>query len=87
MIALIDTIFHPLLMMITNASTYLNQASVPLSRPLNISNYLGPFVLLGPYWMLFITNSALLAFIYVVLFIVQANNGLVIKFKGVIKWW
>lgn len=87
MIALIDSIFAPLLGWLLMIKTYINQLSVPLARPINISNYLGPFVLLGPYWMTFISTAAFLGFVYVVTFIVMSANGMAIKFKDTIKWW
>lgn len=87
MIALIDTVFAPLLGWLMNISSFIRELSVPVSRPLNISNYFGPFVLLGPYWMTFITTAAFLGFVYVVTFIVVSTNGMAIKFKNTVKWW
>lgn len=87
MIALIDTIFGPVLNWLIQIKMYLLQSSVPLARPLNISQYLGPFALLGPYWLTFITTACFMAFVYVVMFIVMASQGTFIKFKDSIKWW
>ena len=87
MIALIDTIFGPVLDWLIQIRSYLMQARVPLSRPLNISQYLGPFALLGPYWITFITTACVLGFVYIVMFIVMASQGTFIKFKDSIKWW
>lgn len=63
------------------------ELSVPLARPLDISQYLGVFGYLGPSWIAFITTACALAFIYVVTFIIVAQRGLVIRFKDLIKWW
>lgn len=87
MIALIDSIFAPLLGWLMNIRGFITELSVPVARPINISNYLGPFVLLGPYWMTFISTAALLGFVYVVTFIIVSTNGMAIKFKDTIKWW
>lgn len=85
--ALIDTIFAPLLGWLNNLQEYILMLSVPVSRPFEVSNYLGPFVLLGPVWMTFITTALFLGFVYVVLYIVMSVTGLSIKFKDLIKWW
>lgn len=87
MIALIDTIFAPLLGWLMDIRSNISELSVPLARPINIGSYMGPFALLGPYWITFITTSAFLAFVYVVAFIIMASNGLFIKFKDSVKWW
>jgi len=87
MIALIDTIFGPLLGWLMSIRTMINELSVPLARPVNPSDYFGPFALLGPFWITFITTGAVLAFVYVVVFLIVANNGMIIKFKDTIKWW
>jgi hypothetical protein len=85
--ALIDTIFSPVLMWLTGIFESIQKLSVPLAHPLDIGMYLGPFVLLGPAWITFISTACALAFIYVVAFIVIAQRGLFIRFKDVIKWW
>ncbi len=87
MIALIDTIFAPLLGWLLNIRTMISELSVPLSRPINVSDYFGPFALLGPYWITFITTGAFLGFVYIVTFLIVSSNGMVIKFKDTIKWW
>lgn len=87
MIALIDTIFGPVIGWLISIRSSINDLSVPMSRPINISNYLGPFALLGPYWITFISTACVFAFIYIVAFIVMSSQGLFIKFKDSIKWW
>jgi len=85
--ALIDTIFNPILNWLQTIIDYLNQASIPLSRPLDISQYFGVFQLLGSEWTLFITTTCSLAFIYMVIYIVVNSYGLYSKFKSAVKWW
>lgn len=84
---LIDTIFGPVLAWLTNIQNYISELKVPLARPLDISQYLGPFAMLGPYWVTFISTACVLAFIYVVTFIIVLNQGVFIKFKETVKWW
>lgn len=84
---LIDTIFYPVLSWLTGIYTNLDNLSVPLSRPLDVKKYLGIFSLLGPAWTSFIINVLLMAFIYMVCFIIVAQQGLFVKFKNTIKWW
>lgn len=87
MIALIDTIFNPVIAWLFSIRSYISELSVPLSRPLNITQYLGPFALLGPYWITFISTACVFAFIYIVAFIVMMLQGTYLKFKDSIKWW
>jgi hypothetical protein len=85
--SLIDTILNPVLSWLTGIYNSLTELQVPLSHPLDISKYLGAFALLGPGWISFIVNACLMAFIYVVCFIIVAQHGLYLKFKDTIKWW
>lgn len=84
---LIDTILNPLLNWLNSVFTTIKELSVPLARPLDISQYLGVFGYLGPFWISFITTACALAFIYVVSYLVVSQRGLIIKFKDMIKWW
>lgn len=85
--SLIDTVFKPLLTWLKMIYTNIHELSVPLSRPIDIADYLGVFAYLGPFWISFIVNVCLLAFVYVVTFIIVAQQGLIIKFKDTVKWW
>uniref|UniRef100_UPI00196789A6 hypothetical protein n=1 Tax=Escherichia coli TaxID=562 RepID=UPI00196789A6 len=76
-----------LLNWLNSVFTTIKELSVPLARPLDISQYLGVFGYLGPFWISFITTACALAFIYVVSYLVVSQRGLIIKFKDMIKWW
>lgn len=84
---LIDTVFSPILGWLISIRSYLTSMEVPLSRPVNLGDYLGPFALLGPYWITFISTACVLGFIYVVAYVIFSGIGLYTKFKGSIKWW
>lgn len=84
---LIDSVFGPVIEFLTTILTFIEELSVPVSRPFDPSNYLAPLTLLGPYWFNFVTTVCMLAFIYVVVFLIVAYNGMYIKFKDNIKWW
>lgn len=84
---LIDTIVYPLLNWLNNIYNSLSELSVPLSRPVDIAQYLGVFAYLGSGWISFVVNVCLLAFIYVVALLLVAQHGLFIKFKNTVKWW
>ncbi|OMD76582.1 hypothetical protein [Paenibacillus odorifer] len=84
---LIDTIFGPVLGWLTSISSRLSSLSVPMARPLNLSNYFGYFEWLGSYWMTFITTCCTLAFIYLIIYLVRTQSGLFLKFKEFIQWW
>jgi hypothetical protein len=85
--SLIDTLFQPLLNWLNLIYTNLHELSVPLSRPLDLSKYLGVFGYLGPAWISFILNILVMAFIYVVCLVIIAQHGLILKFKETVKWW
>lgn len=85
--SLIDTVFNPLIAWLTSISSSISKLSVPLARPIDISQYLGPFAYLGPYWITFISTACVLAFVYIVCFLIVAQRGMIIHFKDMIKWW
>jgi hypothetical protein len=84
---LIDTICDPVTGWLQYILDSISNMQLPLNHPLDISHYLGVFALLGPAWVSFIINACLMAFIYVVCFIVVSHQGLFVKFKDTIKWW
>lgn len=85
--SLIDSVFTPFLSWLESIYTYLFQLSVPLARPLDLSNYFGYFKFLGVHWMNLINTICALGFIYLITYIIIANIGLIIKFKNLVKWW
>lgn len=84
---LIDTIFGPVRGWLINIFGFIRELSVPVSRPFDPSNYLAPLKLLGPYWFTFVTTVCLFSFIYVVVFLIVSYRGMIISFKGMVKWW
>jgi hypothetical protein len=84
---LVDTITMPLLNWLTDIYNRLNSLSVPLARPLNLSHYFGYFSLLGSAWQTCITTSIALAVLYLLVYVISNNIGLLQRFKNLIKWW
>ncbi len=87
MIALIDTIFHPVLIWLATIKASIKSMIVPVAQPFDVGLYLGPFRLLGPYWLTFVTTSIFLACVYFICFVVVSYRGNLIAFKDTIKWW
>jgi len=87
LIDLINTIFNPVLMWLDNIRMMITNLAVPTSRGLNIGIYLSPFAFLGIGWITFISTGIALGLTYLIVFIIQAQQGLFIKFKDTIKWW
>jgi hypothetical protein len=85
--ALIDTIFSPLINWLDSIYNSLMDLSVPMARPLDVSNFFGVFALFGSGWVDFAETVCTLAFIYGISYIVVTQTGLLIKFKDLIKWW
>jgi len=83
----IISLFNPVLTWLNSIYTNLREASVPAARPIDLSQYLGIFGYLGPSWTTFITTGFLLGSIYLIVYMVVVNRGLLIKFKDLIKWW
>lgn len=84
--ALIDTIFNPVLGWLAQMAKYLSDLSVPASRPLRISDYLGVFAYLYG-WITVITTLFALVFVYFVCYIIMTYSSLFIRFKDTVKWW
>ncbi|MFP2989059.1 hypothetical protein MF621_003958 (plasmid) [Bacillus velezensis] len=83
----IDTIFAPVLAWLNHIHSMISSLSVPLSHPVPITNFLGPFGLLGSSWARFVGTICSLAFIYVVAYLIKNAAGLYLTFKQSIKWW
>lgn len=87
MIALVDSIFSPVLAWLGSIYSSISNLSVPVSRPLDLSKYFGVFGYFGSAWIDFIKTVCALAFIYGVCYLVVTQIDLFRKFKDVIKWW
>lgn len=84
---LIDTIFGPIKGWLSHIVSFIQELSVPVSRPFDPSNYLAPLKLLGPYWFTFVTTVCFLSFVYIVAFLIVSYQGMYIRFKDSVKWW
>lgn len=87
MIALIDTIFAPVLLWLESIQQSIKSLSVPVARPFDLGQYLGWFRLLGPWWVTFVTTACFLACVYMIAFVIVSYRGMYISFKDSIKWW
>lgn len=85
--SIVDTIFAPVINWLNSIIGFLQNLSVPLARPLDLSKYFGYFSILGAHWMTLITTVCALSFIYMITYLIVANWGLFIKFKNGLKWW
>lgn len=83
----IDTIFGPVLEWLNGISDAMRDLSLPVARPLDPNRYFGYFSFLGPNWVTLITTIMTLGFIYLLVYFIVNNMGLLIKFKDMIKWW
>ncbi len=83
----VDSLFNPILHWLGLLHSSLYDLSVPMSRPLNFSKYFGYFSFLGPTWMTFITTCCTLAFVYLIVYVIKTQWGLIVHVKDLIKWW
>lgn len=84
--ALIDTVFNPILGWLSSIADLLSDMSVPASRGLDLSNYIGFLAYFGK-WSTVFTTLILFLFIYSVTYVLVAQLGLLQRFKDLIKWW
>lgn len=87
MLNFVDTLFNPILEWTSTIREQIMQASIPLSRSLDLSELFAPYSLISPQWSLVITTGFSLAFVYSVIFIVSNSTGLLERFRNVVKWW
>jgi hypothetical protein len=85
--ALIDSVFKPVLNWLQNIYDSISDLIVPISRPLNVDNYFGVFGYFGSGWQDFAETVCVLAFIYVVCYVIVTQIELLRKFKDLVKWW
>jgi hypothetical protein len=74
-------------MWLTNIYNYIGDLSVSVARPINPVLYLKPIAMIGNGWLIFASTAFALGFIYIIAFIIVAQQNLVIRFKDTIKWW
>lgn len=86
MIAVIDTVFSPVLNWLNALRDYLLQASVPVSRPIEFANVFSPFAMLGS-WSVVVSNIFVMVFVYCIVYVVSNGIGVLESFRNVIKWW
>jgi hypothetical protein len=72
--SIVDSIMGPLLMWLTQIYDRIRELSVPLGRPLDLGKYFGYFVVLGPQWMMLITQVAFMAFVYLIILDLFGNS-------------
>lgn len=87
MIALIDTLFYPILSWISSLRDTLLSARVPLSQSLPLDSLFSPVAMLSPSWQLVISNIFMMVFIYLIIYIVVNGVGLLETFRNAVKWW
>ena len=87
MIALIDTIFGPVLSWLNQIQSVLRSASVPASQGIPIQTLFAPLAMISPMWALLISNVFVMAAIYIIVFLVSNGEALYTRFKTAIKWW
>lgn len=87
MIALINTIFNPVLSWLTKLLSYLKLASTPKAYVLNFGNLFRPLNMISPAWSLFLSNVFVMVGVYLIIHIVMSGSGLYQKFKNSVQWW
>lgn len=82
-----DTVFGPVIRVLTLAYNNLTNIRLVASRGLNLDYFLGPFASVGPAWVLLI-KSFIGAFVLVsVVFAIKSLYGAYLQIKQGVKWW
>lgn len=82
-----DTVFGPVISVLTFAYNYLSSISLLASRGLNLDYFLSPFASLGTAWVILI-KSFISAFVLVsVVTGIKAIYGAYLQLKQGVKWW
>lgn len=87
MIALIDTIFSPVMNWLSQIISYLHSATIPKSYSLELGSLFAPLNMISPSWTLLITNIFIMFVTYSIVYISVNGTGLYLQFKEAIKWW
>lgn len=87
MIAIIDTLFQPIINWLSQILGYLVSASTPKAYVLNFGNLFRPLNMISPAWSLFLSNVFVMVATYLIIHIVMSGSGLYQKFKNAVKWW
>lgn len=84
---LANTIFGPVISVLSQGIVYLNSIIMVASRGLDLDNFLGPIGALGGGWVLLV-KSLISSFVLVsVVFGVKAIYSLYLQSKDGVKWW
>lgn len=87
MIALIDTIFNPLINWLNQIQAYLQQASLMNNYQIPLANIFAPITSLSPAWAMVVSNTMFMVFIYGVLLVVNNGKEMFTSFVQAIKFW
>ncbi|MDQ7094990.1 hypothetical protein REC12_15445 [Desulfosporosinus sp. PR] len=82
-----DTVFGPVIQVLTFAYNYLSNISMVASRGLNLDYFLGPFANMGSAWITLI-KSFIGAFVLVSVVVgIKAIYSAYLQLKQGVKWW
>lgn len=82
-----DTVFGPVIQVLSSAYGYLSNVSLVASRGLNLDYFLGPFAGLGFAWVLLIKSFIGALVLVLVVVAVKAIYGSYLQLKQGVKWW
>ena len=84
---IIDSIFNPVIQILTVARDRLDHISMVAARGLNVDYYLGPISMLGPEWRTLIGSIIASAFMIVIVLLARRAYALYLALKEGVKWW
>ncbi len=85
--AIVQTFLSPITTILTTARDNLDSVALVAGRGLNLDYYLGPVMMLGPGWQVFITSVLSSAFLLLVVLTARKGFGLYLALKQGVKWW
>ncbi|MGI9861331.1 hypothetical protein SDD30_08100 [Moorella naiadis] len=84
---IVDSIFNPVIQILTSARDRLEGVSLVAVRGLNLDYFLGPLSLLSPEWRALIGSIVASAFLILGVLVARKTYSLYLAFKEGVKWW
>jgi len=84
---IIDSLFNPIIQVLTQARDYLENASKISAKGLNLDYFLGPVSMLGWQWRSLILSVISSVILIVTILAVRKLYGLYLAMKEGAKWW
>lgn len=84
---IVDTIFNPVIEILTTARDHLESVSLVAARGINLDYFLGPISGLGPEWRTLILSVCGSAFLILTILVARKVYSIYLTLKEGTHWW